>query len=206
MNWNGKNCIGKSTVTDLRLSYRDMSIENLAIVLAIPRALTRFSCKNLPLDRHFNGPRLGAVMKRCVGSTLQYLALNWGVKTDLPAGAVFSNRKARFAIGSLREWPVLWSLRCSPTLLLGMGSKAAVVKLRGVLPRVLQEWEIELDEWWTVQEVVDEVVGLLQAGGMDMLKVITIPPRAEKVAGGLRVKCESLGVKLMVGGVGRDEL
>lgn len=206
MDWNGVNCIGKSTVTDLRLSYSNMSIENLAIVLAIPRALTRFSCKNLPLDRHFDGPKLGAVLKRRLGTTLNYLALNWGVDAYLHTGNMLGNWKARFAIGSMREWPVLWGLKCSLTLLLGMGRETAVVKLCDVLPKALREWDIELDEWWTVQDIADEVVGLLEAGEMDMLELITIPSRADKVAGGLRVKCEAHGVQLVVGGARKDRL
>lgn len=53
------------------------------------------------------------------------------------------------AISSLRHWPVLWTIDCSISRLLGYGREKAVMRLVDVLPMSIRELVLDGGEFWT---------------------------------------------------------
>lgn len=190
------NFIGTSGVTDLRLSYGCMSAVEFETVLRIPRALTHFSYNNFP-STLMNIQKLGWLLQRVCRATLQVLAL-----TMRPSYITFLGYyRLNFPIQSLRDWPVLRSVRSSLTVLLGPGPAQSVVHLIDVLPVVIRELEIELDTCWTETEIAAEVIELLHwkgLGEVDQLVLLTIPVQVHEAARWLSVACDVAGVKLVL--------
>lgn len=200
------SCIGKSMVTDLWLSYGNMMSGTLERILLVPQALTHFSYTDIPMEM-CDIPQVGLVLGRTVGRTLQFLALTLGHESNVWNRQWNWNNWANLAswtnvpIGSLREWPVLWSIRTSLTVLLGRGRAHSMLRLIDVLPVVIREFEIELDPYWTATEVADEVVEMLRldgAGDFDELAVIMIPGEVYEVARSIGEACDVAGVELVL--------
>lgn len=110
-----------------------------------------------------------------------------------------TNLETIFIIGSLAEWPVLKSVKCSSTPLLGRGLGQTQIRLVDVLPRVLCEFEIEKDRYWSTGKMVDAVVDTLQTreGRLEQLGVVTVR-REELSVRQLLVACEEAGVRMTV--------
>ncbi|KAL0634812.1 hypothetical protein Q9L58_006245 [Maublancomyces gigas] len=192
--------IGKSMVTDLRLSYGYMLPQTLESVLQLPRALTSFSYTNLPRVL-FDVHALGMMLKRIVSPTLQFLALTLGHESDVWNRTFITYHWPYSTIGSLREWPVLWSIRSSLIVLLGRGRAQSTLRLIDVLPVVIRELEIEIDPYWTCTEIADEVVEMLHlrgTGDFEQLAVITLPVEVYVAARWLGVACDVAGVELVL--------
>lgn len=191
---------GTSSLTDLTLSFGYLKPESIERILKIPRELTRFSFTHLPLDHNFDGPELGCSLQRSVGHSLQFLEMSWGIETDWELSQPNTDLGAHFTIGSLLEWPVLRSIRCSLTVLLGRGPRRTAVNLVNVLPRVLCELEIEQDQYWSLPEIVDVIVDMLlqrREEWLQQLLVVTVPRVVEEVGvGRLRRACAEAGVRM----------
>ncbi|KAL0634111.1 hypothetical protein Q9L58_006990 [Maublancomyces gigas] len=163
--------IKPSTVTHLTLPPSAIPSSALTSILKAPRALEH-------LTYYVNGhtePNLlhiGAALKPLQNS-LQYLYLEIGSTryrsgtqapsyTNLYHDEDTGNSQLRSdTIGSLRLWPVLWTVRCTLMALLGKGREAQTPQLAYILPAGIQELEILYDRYWTIDEAVDEVLGLL---------------------------------------------
>lgn len=194
------NLARTSSLTDLTLSYGYLRPQSIEQILMIPRELTRLSYTLLPLDHNFNGPEIGRTLQRSVAQSLQFLALSWGVETDWELDLPQADLGTHFTIGSLLEWPVLRSVKCSLTVLLGRGPRQTTIKLVDVLPLVLCELEIEQDRYWSITEIVETVVDMLlekREGRLERLAVVMVPRAAEEVGvGRLRDVCAEVGVRM----------
>lgn len=125
---------GRSGVTDFTFEG-DVVPESLAGILALPRALTHFSyIEPVNSYQHFDCAVFGRAILP-MRETLQSLSVfidNW------PGVRLCGGQKEQ-SIGSLRDWPVLKSVRCPAALLLGM-DKDGGCSLADVLPRVMSEF------------------------------------------------------------------
>lgn len=192
------SCFGKSGVTDLRLNYGSLWPGALEEFLRVPRALTHFSYNNLPSEL-FEFNEVGLLLERIGRPTLQFLALSLGLANY----RWFSYTLVSFPISSLRDWPVLWSIRSSLAVLLGKGPNEwpGQGHLIDVLPDVIRELEIEIDRYWTATEIAAEVLQMLDlkgTGDFDQLAMLTIPVEVHEAARWLGPACDVVGVKLVL--------
>lgn len=161
----------------------------LARVLEMPFALTHFTYFEEPGDHSFDC----AVMRRGLETsrlTLQCLKLR--IPDSLGSG--FSEEEDSPAtIGSLREWPMLRSVRCPMSVFVSKWPKETGVRLVDVLPRVLTKFSVVLDWYWETDEIEGKLVELLETQEMEGLKKMTVA----WVAGeGFVAACERVGVIL----------
>lgn len=192
---------GTSPITHLRFSHATFSAWALRFVLPVPIALTHFSYSAV-LRYTFNLPNFMRALAP-LRLSLQYLYLDF-----CGLGLTSSDGEEVFRLpydeGSLREWPVLRTVRCSLVPLLGKVKLDGSPRLMDVLPPGLRELEILQDWQWGVPEVADQVVEMLAQKQWAV-------PRLEKVAvvmewGGtqrsvdrLTAACEAAGVSLEEG-------
>lgn len=178
-NWGGPDVLdfthhaGTSQLTHLRLSYGGVAPWVFQQLLPLARTLTHFSYGDrMPGGLRGFYPRGFARALMCAKATLQSLVLCFadadeGGEADHTAGT----------IGSLRDWPVLRSVRCSLAPLVGV-RREQVVRLVDVLPLVIRSFEVDIDEVWGVEETVGEVVDMLQRkdqARLGCLAVVTVP-------------------------------
>lgn len=146
-----------STVTNLRLLNSIVSSSSLACILKIPRALEQFAF----FVRGFDLLSFGNALEP-LRNTLQSLTLDFQCVCSRNYMAA-ADEISTYPIGSLREWPVLYTVRCSMVALLGMGPQGDPPRLlEYVLPATIRELEILSDQYWPPEEVVDHVVLLLE--------------------------------------------
>lgn len=146
---------GVSVVTHLNLAFGCISTSMLMTILKIPKALSHFSYMV------FFGPELNlsafGIALQPLKRSLTHLHLDFGL-TDPNDNHDLS----RATIGSIRDWPVLQSVTCALTPLLGRGRNWDDPDLlAGLLPLGIRYLEILRDEFWTDLEVVREVFVLL---------------------------------------------
>lgn len=191
-------CFGKSTVSELHLCYGYMTPLMVRDLLHAPRALTHFSYHTLRTTG-WEMAAVGLGLEEHVRPTLQSLALTIGRPGKLyPWGM---HHGSGFTIGPLREWPVLRSVRTSLTVLLGRGPVQTTLHLVDVLPVGIRELEVEMDPYWTVQEIANEVVEMLhlkQSGDFALLAVVTVPGEVYEAAEWLGAACDDVGVQLVM--------
>lgn len=163
---------GISSVTNLSLNFGSISASSLGRVLQMPRALTNFSyligCESL---HPFNAPAFGLAL-RTVRATLQHLTLTFTDDMLLD----FGDTKEHQTIGSLRDWPVLRSLRCPLMPLLGRAPHAAESRLVDVVPMAIREFATDFDSFWGISEMVNQVTEMLEqmtACGLEHLAVVS---------------------------------
>lgn len=183
---------GRSTVTDFTFEG-DGVPESLAGILATPRALTHFSyIEPVDNDQDFDCAAFGRWIVP-VRETLQYLSVfidNW-------PGVSFRGGHKQQPIGSLRDWPVLRSVRCPIGPLLGIDKGAAVCSLVDVLPRVLSEFTVGMDWHMDDEVIVPRLLDLL--GRHQHLARLTLAiPIQERLAIVLRAACGAAGVQLQI--------
>lgn len=188
-----------STVTQLTLRSASLSICSLAQIFQIPRALTHLSLAEWDiLDTPFHGPELGQALQ-CVSSTLQHLQLSIRDYTNM--GPTVIDDWQPNTVGSFRNWPVLTTLRCPLTLLLGQGPEAGTARLVDALPLGIKELEIEADQHWSRRAALDEIVDLVDRKdmcGLENLAVVTVGRKLASEVGPVGVACSAAGVRLMV--------
>lgn len=185
---------GTSELTHLRLGYGDVEPWVFQQLIPLARTLTHFSYG----DRMARGlcsfdPADFARALSCAKATLRSLVLcfddtDYGVLTEPMVGT----------IGSLRDWPVLCSIRCSLAPLLGVHGETAV-RLVDVLPLVIRSFEVGIDEFWGVEETVAEIVDMLQwkdRAGLRCLAVVLVPVSWGELRP-VRESCDAAGVELV---------
>lgn len=183
-----------SAVTELDFSFIDISSSLLTRILLIPRALTHFTYRAVSGNR-MDISELRAALTP-LRNTLQSLDLDMFRCISCDQHGEWQKE----TIGSLREWPVLRHVGCSLMLLLGID----VSRLAEVLPFSLQTLETMGDPFWSVDEVVHEIVVMVKrkdemlprltrvAAHVDAIKT---PEMMERLGGA----CEMAGVELVVG-------
>lgn len=192
----------RSRLTELTLHACDIGPDTLEKILNIPTALTKFTYMDCPLDFGLNGPAVGLALRRSVGESLQHLALAWGVESDWELDQLEPDITSHFQIGSLLDWPVLTSVRCTLTVLLGTSPDQTVLGLGDVLPAVIREFEIVWDDHWTAAAMADEIFKMMEYklhGGLQKLEALTIPKQAlgEEARVILQI-CEANAVQLKI--------
>lgn len=165
--------VGTSPITHLRFSHAEVSPSVLRYVLPVPIALTHFSY-SAASNCSFNLPHFMRALLP-LRLSLLHLHLDFCGISITTSGASADTFRLPYPEGSLREWPVLRTLRCSLVPLLGRTKFAASPRLMDVLPPSLRELEVLQDWKWGVGSVVEQVVEML---AQKMWAV----PRLEKVA------------------------
>lgn len=186
-----------SSVVGLALRSGSITHESLGHVLQVPRALTRFTLEYCTLTQLvFHGPDFGRAL-RVVRATLQHLQLSLCDYTEI--GPRFTDLCEPNTIGSLRDWPVLKSVRCPLTPLLGLGPEIAASRLVDVLPVGIVQFAIEGDHYWTGEEAADQIAAMLapeDMGGLQSLEEIIIGRKISVEADMLAHACTAVGVVL----------
>lgn len=145
-----------STVRNLIIIDVDQPKQSLECILKIPAALTHFTYSARRPNPKVNMEHVLQPLQH----SLQSLWLEF-VGVGMP-------------IGSLRAWPVLNTLRCSLTALLGKGPQLNMPKLSDVLPVGLRELQILEDECWLAEETVVQVVDLLKQKQTAVPRLVTL--------------------------------
>lgn len=135
---------GSSAVTALHLFETRLDTECLSHILSTPRALQTMSYQTITIYPRVDPPDMARAILP-LQNTLQDLALQF---------------EAGSAIGSLQGWPVLHTLTCPLGTLLGKPDRP--LELAECLPVGIRRLEILYDDPWSMEEVVDVVVRLLQ--------------------------------------------
>lgn len=193
---------GRSSVTGLYFWHCSVCTASLTRLLAIPLALTHFTY----LDRTGNPGLFESALfgrgLRGSRSTLQYLRLTFAnmYRFGPPAVATLDS------LGSLQDYPVLRSVWCSLSVMLGRNPLAATARVVHVLPAVVEEFRVgnQAFDYWKYSQVVEQVLEMLElkrvGGGFGKLAKVTLMPRetgeAEEPA--LRAACDAVGVVLVV--------
>lgn len=185
---------GTSSVTKLRFQDSNFSTSLLNTILQIPRSLTHFTYE----DNHpHNGAFERITFSRALAHlrpTLQYLCLGW-IRV-LQHGDTAHDGEERNTIGCLRDWPVLRTIRCPLTVLLGAPGPLTP-RLVDVLPVVIVELAVSRRHTgesspqrgygqWKVEEMADKVVELVEemdVCGLRRLKRLTVQTESNAFAG-----------------------
>lgn len=189
-----------SNVKKLRFSNANLTPAELMPMLAAPRALTHFSYYCSPTSSDFDYVAFGTAMKP-LQSSLQYLRLDFGC-VSLPFGDdddEEGDNPAANTIGSLRNWPMLRIVRCSPRALLDT-PQHEFPSLSDVLPLGICELEILDDRYWSATLVVLQVVDLLLRKGVvatALERLAMREPRIPKIREMLKSACEAASVELV---------
>lgn len=188
--------VGSSAVTRLKIRYDDTLPSSVAHILGIPRGLKHFSycgTENIDLDIKAFGIALEPVK-----GSLEKLRLRFG-HNFYGSGS----HPATDTICSLREWPVLETVSCALSPLLGKGPQHECPRsLADVLPAGIRELKVLYDRHWSVAEVVQVVVVLLgqkQAMVPRLRKVTVLRDQMKSVEmmETLKAACEAANVELM---------
>lgn len=159
-----------SPVTDLRFSYAAVSQKCLEFILKIPAALTYFSYRSSSCHRNLN---LSHALQP-IRMSLRHLHLEY-----VPVTKPF---------GSFRDWPMLRTMSCSLTALLGIYGQTEMPRLNDVLPEGLRELEIRRSPYWSATAQVNAEVELLkqreaQVAGLNSLVIVVGPAIMARDAG-----------------------
>lgn len=182
-----------STLTKLWLWGGILWPDELLWILRVPRCLTHFSCSLA--DRFDFRPALVPLR-----SSLQCLYL----KALYSGGLRPDEELSDLAVGSLREWTCLRTLRCSMVLLLGYGLQQERLRLVDVLPVGLCELEFLWDNEYPAEAVVVEVVELLahRAELVPALKSVKVKWAVGTELEMLREACRTVNVEFIKDGAG----
>lgn len=113
------------------------------------------------------------------------------------------NHPVTNTVGSLREWRVLHSVRCTLAILLGTGhQEASPRQLADVLPPSVCELEILRDSYWPTARVVHEILALLGkkeelVPGLMRVGVHIPGGKSPKLLDTLKAACKAVDVELV---------
>lgn len=157
-----------SNTTQLHLIAALVRPRWLSRLLATPRLLTHFTFCASPAYYSYQFHALRSTLRKLRG-TLMYLHVDLGVidtatneeeeGEEEVVGAEYTAGPG--FIGSLADWPRLRTVRCSMVALVGYEFRTDTPWLAGVLPAGIRELEVLTDNYFSVSEVVREMVRLL---------------------------------------------
>lgn len=201
-----------STVTTLRLSHALYRARWLASILRVTCALTHFSFTARRIFECYRFPHIRSALE-LVRGTVQELTLNFGYVCSYPEEYPVQEGEeveegvdldpALSLVPSFRGWPMLVTLRCPLLFLRGYLVDVDTPVLLNVLPVGIRELEM-LDEcYYTLAEVVGEVVELLRR--REEVSPLLKRVRVMMANGGpeyeiLREECRVTGVELVEDG------
>lgn len=161
-----------SSVTELYLSYGDLSHDMLAEVLKILRRLTTFwyAVPSGNISIHLRD--LGTALLPLQAS-IKHLTLDF---TNTIAESVNTIEEDDGTIGILRQWDSLESLTCPLMTLLGRraGGELERLRLAEVLPHQLLKLHLLSDGHWSTAEAVELVTELLSCDERGVLQEVVL--------------------------------
>lgn len=189
----------QSALTHLSLHYGNMTTSLLEHVLRMPRALKHLSyCDDHEQYEHVAAPTLLQTALRAVKPTLR--SLNVGRVLALQLGTPDAQ-----SVGVLSDWPALTRIMCSLPALVGT-AKSSSARLVDVLPmgiRVLdlrrkdqRRSRLKFCERWTVEEMADQLVEVLNSRAVVKLTVDTGATVYSKSGGSFNPYVEELKHRL----------
>lgn len=177
----------RSSVTHLTFNNGNIADWWIPGVLQIPLALTHLSLEQF-LAAKDRIPDLRIALQP-LKSSLQLLHLDYCV--------VGQRKRSTNTIGSLRDWPVLRTVRITPGALM---VKNFSPNLADVLPECIRDLEFLSDREWPTEELVPELLVLLEqkdkVAGLRTLRVLMTIRKSREVIGKLQVACMKAGVVL----------
>lgn len=190
--------IGSSGVSKLNISYSQISMRSLTLILAVPRALkhlvfcSTISAGNIDLGEFY---RALAPLQ----PSLQALE----VQLDRGDSWGSSDRVVLWQGETFVEWPLLRGLRCPIRLLLGDGRGELGRRLWAVLPRGICDLTVSTDRSWKSGEMVEEFCELLyrKAQAVPLLRTgkVRVHYRDEPIAWEkIRELCKLVDVELLM--------
>lgn len=194
---------GTSTVKTIRFSNADLTPAELTPILLATRALTHFSYYCSYTDHTFDFVAFGIAMQP-LRNSLKYLRLDFGAValprwTNAEQEAAANEDPVVNNIGSLRDWPMLRTVRCSPRALLDT-PQHELPSLSEVLPLGIHELEILDDSYWSTTLVVLQVVDLLlrkELVATSLRKLAIRSPRVPRIKQLLASACQVAAVELV---------
>lgn len=193
-------CDGRSSVTQLTFGFASIPTLSLTRILGVPRALTHFTYIDRIRDPwRFDSALFGLALRRFHG-TLQYLRLTLGNRS----GYSPHDDLSMDALGSLRDWPVLRSVWCPMSVMLGRWPVLSTARLVDVLPVVISDLRVgnKVFDRWRYLQVMTQVMEVLEqkkVSGFENLEKITMMMRGRsRVAEEkMRVACAAVRVTLV---------
>lgn len=161
---------GSSSVTRLQFQDSNFSASLLSTVLQFPRALTHFTYEDFhPYNPLFEITTFSQAIAH-LRPTLQYLCLGWIRVLQSPHPSVHG--EDRKTIGCLRDWPVLRTIKCPLTALVGKPAPVTP-RLVDVLPVVIKALHLSrrhtgesarrrMYDQWTVGDMTDKIAELVE--------------------------------------------
>lgn len=188
---------GTSPITHLSIRPNRSSKALLATTMAYPRALTHLELVyTIGNNNSFQGPLFGTTLQP-LRDTLQQLTI---YLVNYPKIRLY--HATNYIIGSLRDWPFLRRLRCPLVVLLGREWEPGVYALGELLPKVIVQFVVEVDGFCGLNNVVDEVVGLVRRKkecGLDLFRELAVLDVTEDHIQQLQAPCVAAGVELIRG-------
>lgn len=160
---------GTSLVTDINVWDANIAIQSLEAIMKIPKALTRFSFTCASVCQFYEIGEFGRVFMPLQRS-IEYLYLDFE-RLDNFGGEEALRQYGR--LESLRGWNALHTIDCTLMALIG-GVVEDAPCLEAVLPLGLRSLVIHEDWCWTVDQMVDQLVALLERAmiALQELKVV----------------------------------
>lgn len=161
---------GISSVTRLHFQDSNFSTSLLNTILQVPRALTHFTYEDdRPHGAQFEHGTFSKALAH-LRPALQYLCLGW-IRVFQHSDTT-NDGEERNTIGCLRDWPVLRTIICPLTVLVGRPGPATP-RLVDVLPLVIVDLDISRRHTgdsspqrghgqWKVEEMADKMVELVE--------------------------------------------
>lgn len=140
-----------STVTHLKFPFSQIEPEELLTILKTPRALTHFSFYSRGININYDFRALQTALLP-LRNSLTTLVLHY--RTTRTISTHIGGPST--TIGSLRDWPVLRSLKCSLLPILGLGLPGESREIARLLPVSVRELEILDDQFWTADHALYE--------------------------------------------------
>lgn len=188
-----------SPVTRLRLTWKDMSISSLALLVNAPVGLTHLAYLGVGDTQLRVVEFMGNIAP--LRLSLQHLKLDY-FRVQVALNSLKEDRLR----SSLRTWPVLQTLSCSVTELVGNVFAEELLCLPDVLPRSLRAFRVLEDKHILYQSLVDMVVDQLLRRKEDALPALeTLCLKSWSNEGDDEQANEVLGVACVNAGVEIEE-
>lgn len=186
-----------STVTHLELTSVRITSTALSTILKIPLALTHFSLYHYRVSMNYNFHALRGALDP-LRTSLTSLVLDCYTSKTL---ATHRSRRSK-TIGSLRDWPVLRSVKCTLLPILGVGLPGEPREIAPLLPACIRELEILDDNFWTAEDALCEAVVMVRQKqvmlqGLRRLAVYLARGGNREVRERLKSACVQAGVENM---------
>lgn len=180
-------------ITHLNIGLGSNTTTNEAFSMMNTRTITHLDLEcQVGYKYMYSIPELGLTLLP-MRDTLQQLTVHLDIVDN-----VLNFTDDPISIGSLREWPLLRSVRCSLTLFLGREPGDTPFKLVEMLPRGIVEFVADVDREWNADDVGYEVLEMVrekEVWGLGQLREVAVVGNVQ--CNELVASCEAAGVVLL---------